>query len=224
LAPFFVVNNHPSLPGDHRAIKLDLVFGNFCPMSATNRGRSRKKSDQYPTPESALEAILPVFCSLYLGGPVLEPSCGAGNVVAYLRKMVPESGPWLGIEIDPTYAQAWDELAGDRRIVGDFLTMDFGSKRWSFIVGNPPYRDAEAFVRKCWEVLEENTGRLMFLLRLNFLGSQKRRPFFLELPPSDVFVLSKRPSFVNGGTDATEYAWFVWDKRSPREPTRLFVL
>jgi len=24
-------------------------------------------------------------------------------------------------------------------------------------------------------------------------------------------VISKRPSFTGGGTDATEYAWFIWD-------------
>jgi len=33
-----------------------------------------------------------------------------------------------------------------------------------------------------------------------------------------MFVLSKRPSFTGKGTDATDYAWFVWDKtdRIPR--------
>ena len=30
--------------------------------------------------------------------------------------------------------------------------------------------------------------------------------------PTSLFVLSKRPSFTGKGTDATDYAWYVWDK------------
>ena len=194
-------------------------------MSATNRGYFRHRLDQYATPQSALDSIFPVFFSLYRGGALLEPSCGAGNVIDYLSRAMPEAGPWLGVEVDKRFAEGWDELAGDQRIIDDFLTVDFGAKRWAFVVGNPPYKEAEAFVRKCFELLEEETGRLLFLLRLNFLGSQKRRQLFADLPLAHVFVLSKRPSFTNGGTDATEYAWFLWDRAHPvGEPARLSVL
>jgi hypothetical protein len=48
-----------------------------------------------------------------------------------------------------------------------------------------------------------------FLLRLNFLGSQRRAAFHRSFP-SDVYVLPRRPSFTGGGTDATEYCWMVW--------------
>jgi hypothetical protein len=131
----------------------------------------------------------------------------------------------MGVEVDPRFAEGWDELTGDQRIVADFLTMDFGAKRWAFIVGNPPYRHGEEFVRRCFDLLEEETGRLLFLLRINFLGSQKRRQLFADLPLAHVWVLSKRPSFVNGGTDATEYGWFLWDRAHPQgEPAKLSVI
>jgi len=194
-------------------------------VSATNRGGKRISGDKYPTPKSALDAISPVFAQLYEGGALLEPSCGAGNVINYLRQALPEAGPWFGVEIDPDFSKSWDQLGDDHKMIGDFLSMDFGAKRWAFVVGNPPYRDGEAFVRKSFELLEEGTGRLLFLLRLNFLGSQKRWQLFLDLPLAHVFVLSKRPSFTGNGTDATEYAWFLWDKRHPQgEPARLSVL
>ncbi len=75
-----------------------------------------------------------------------------------------------------------------------------------WIITNPPYRQAEQFVRHGMLHAE----RTAWLLRLNFLGSQKRVPLHARFDP-DVHVLSKRPSFTyDGRTDATEYAWFVY--------------
>ena len=34
----------------------------------------------------------------------------------------------------------------------------------------------------------------------------------MENTPTALHVLSKRPSFTGKGTDATDYAWYVWDK------------
>lgn len=48
-----------------------------------------------------------------------------------------------------------------------------------------------------------------------------RRADFHRRHPSDVFVLPRRPSFTGGGTDATEYAWFVW---GPGRGNRWYVL
>lgn len=66
------------------------------------------------------------------------------------------------------------------------------------IITNPPYSLAEEFLRKSLEIAPV----VCFLLRLNFLGSQKRAAFLSKNPP-DVYVLSERPSFVNGKTDST---------------------
>lgn len=80
---------------------------------------------------------------------------------------------------------------------------------------------------------------VFYLMRLNFLGGQERRKFWVEHRPTHLFVLSRRPAFVSvcqvkgcgakypldysgrceacggpvgPGTDATEYAWFGWDR------------
>lgn len=76
------------------------------------------------------------------------------------------------------------------------------------IITNPPFSLALAFLQK--SLGEART--VISLLRLNFLGSQKRRAFWQEDRPSHVLVLAERPSFSRDGrTDATEYAWFCWD-------------
>ena len=51
---------------------------------------------------------------------------------------------------------------------------------------------------------------VIMLLRINFLGSQKRYDFWQQFPPDGLFILSKRPSFTGKGTDSIDYAWFVW--------------
>ena len=74
------------------------------------------------------------------------------------------------------------------------------------ILTNPPFSLAQDF---CHHALKHSTHVFM-LLRLNFLGSQKRKQWWIQHEPSALFVLSQRPSFTDGSTDATDYAWFYW--------------
>ena len=88
-----------------------------------------------------------------------------------------------------------------------------------WIVGNPPYREAEAHIRHALGLARN----VAFLLRLGFLESSRRLPFWAEHPPSEVYVLAQRPSFTKGATDSTAYGWFVWrDGRAG--PTLLHIL
>jgi methylase of polypeptide subunit release factors len=93
--------------------------------------------------------------------------------------------------------------------LGDFLKIapsNLGT--FDLVIGNPPYNKAQDFAEHALSFVKED-GTIAMLLRLNFLGSQKREAFLREHFPN-VYVLSHRPSFTNGGTDATEYAWFTW--------------
>lgn len=118
---------------------------------------------------------------------------------------------------------AHEPCAGDHRIT-KFLTEkglqtsyseiseDLDYFKWDgkvdLILTNPPFSLAKEFIDHS---LARATTVIM-LLRINFLGSQKRYPWWIENEPDSLIVLSKRPSFTGTGTDATEYAWFVWDK------------
>jgi hypothetical protein len=151
-------------------------------MSATNRGTLRAASDFYPTPLGAFE---PLICYLPNGGLIWEPACGDRRLIVAMTQR--------GLQAD-----------GDDILNGyDFLADN--SKRFANVT-NPPFSKALAFAQHSVAHAEHT----FLLLRLNFLGSLKRKAWFCQHEPDALFILSKRPSFVNGGTDATDYAWFAW--------------
>jgi len=156
-------------------------------MSATNRGAERIPQDSYQTPGHCIDALLP-FIVWPKVRSFLEPCRGAGAIydrVSAVRK-------------------EWCELSEGR----DYLTTRY-SERFDLIITNPPFSFAMEFISKS---LDE-AGTVIYLVRVNWLGAKKRRDFWNRRPPSHLFPLAKRPSFkCNGKTDATEYAWFAWDR------------
>lgn len=155
-------------------------------MSATNRGAARNENDFYPTPDSAIEPILEEL-DLSKVNSFCEPCKGSNAIGKYFKHIDTFDYAELSEGID--YLETQRDYA-------------------DLIVTNPPFSVALEFLEKSLE--EART--VAYLLRLNFLGSQKRKKFWQENPPTHIFVLSKRPSFTGKGTDSTEYAWFVWDR------------
>lgn len=141
---------------------------------------------------------------------VLDPCCGDGAILDELQ------AAWntqyrYGIEIDAERA----DRASQHHTVP--------SSHWpdaDLLVTNPPYNLAMEFIEKAIGWIGDSGREAAFLTRLNFLGSQKRADFHRRYP-CDVHVLPKRPSFTNGGTDATEYCWMVW---GPNRGNRWFML
>jgi hypothetical protein len=74
------------------------------------------------------------------------------------------------------------------------------------IITNPPFSIALEFLQK--SLTEAQC--VCYLLRLSFLGSKGRKPFWRENTPTHQMVID-RPSFTGNGTDNSEYAWFCWD-------------
>jgi hypothetical protein len=189
-------------------------------VSATGRnlvGSERRVDDDYATPAWCTRAIAPYLT--LSEGMVLDPCCGAGGILDVFQEMWPRRLT-KGIEIDHGRA---DKAERAHRLVlrGDALTQDWPSA--DVIVTNPPYNLALEFIEKALhyeEVLHHEPIDKAFLLRLNFLGAQKRASFH-KAHPCDVYVLPRRPSFTGGGTDATEYAFFVW---GPKRGNRWFML
>ena len=142
----------------------------------------RNPYDYYPTPEWCYEN-LPIDWSQFK--TALEPCKGDGRVVSFLESKK--------MKVD------WCEIQEDK----DFFDHD---GEYDLIFTNPPFSIAAEFIQ---HALGMSTTVVM-LLRINFLGSQKRYDFWNQFPPDGMFILSKRPSFTGKGTDATDYAWFVW--------------
>jgi hypothetical protein len=146
----------------------------------------RNENDFYPTPPwcyQKLEFDYSKFSS------ALEPCMGDGRIAVFLED---KGLSVTGIDLSEGI---------------DYLTYTPVTKP-DIILTNPPFSLAKEFIIKA--ISESDT--VVMLLRINFLGSQARHKFWLDYPITGLQVLSKRPSFTGKGTDATEYAWFIWDK------------
>lgn len=178
-------------------------------MSATNRGIKRREYDFYATPEQTVRLMLD---NVKVNGgaiDILEPSAGNGNVVSVVREYCSDAN----IDAYEIREEEYSNLVNagaDSVQICNFLDCE-SDKKYDLIIGNPPYSIAIDFIEKSLNMLKSD-GRLIFLLRTNFLESKKRFEFWQSNQLSELLVLSKRPSFTGKGTDATSYSWFVWDK------------
>jgi len=150
----------------------------------------RLESDFYPTPLYSLKPLLDRVDFTNVNS-FLEPCRGDSRI----------------IDLIPCKTKYWAEI----RDGIDYLTTSFPAI--DLIITNPPFSISLEFIQK--SLTEAKT--ICYLQRLNWLGSQKRKDFWNDNIPDKLFILSKRPQFkkelgLGGGTDSTEYAWFIWDK------------
>jgi len=165
-------------------------------MSSTNRGAVRAPHDFYRTPKWCVDSV---YKYLDLPKPTLDPCCGDGALLGVAGSHT------RGIEIQK-------HLALDAMQRGYNVRIENALERsWEneHIVMNPPFKDAMTWVEKS---VTEALSTLV-LLRLGFLASKKRKPFFDRYVPQYMAVLSKRPSFTAKGTDSADYCWLFWDRK-----------
>jgi hypothetical protein len=184
-------------------------------MSATGRSDVRIPHDAYGTPEWCVRALLKAWTPLSTQGRLLEPCVGQGSIIRAVEAVLPQGkGDRQWWAVDKYLKPYIDQAVGSA--IATFQQADFlhwwpGSleKMLTFdaAITNPPYSLAMEFLRHALVFSHEVT----LLLRLGFLASQKRSEW-LRLHVPDVYILSKRPSFTGGKTDATDYAWMVWQQ------------
>lgn len=193
--------------------------------------RPRDPHDFYPTPEKLVIKALEdfrVFAAIRTGyvkqpGVIIDPGAGTGVWGSIARRMWPQARI-EGFEIrdDAEHHPDYD-LWHTRDYLNSVLVRPYAD----LIIGNPPYKLAEEFIRRSWDALAPD-GWMVMLLRLAFLEGQARgEGLWSEMPPRAVWVCSARPSFITEGekagkTDATAYAVFVWKRNAPPlQPTEL---
>lgn len=176
-------------------------------MSATNRGAKRQEFDFNPTPMWAVDLIFNEFKRTAFTGWFnwLEPA--AGDFRIYNRM--------------PEGHREWAEIQKGR----DYFAKPYPA---DISLTNPPFFCSVEYAEK--SLAECRT--VVFLEKLDWMGSEERREFWQANPPSHVFPLSKRPSFsaeivtarivdlfdteieIGGkkGTDSCNYAWYAWDR------------
>jgi hypothetical protein len=180
-------------------------------MNRTNRsGQYRMDLDFYPTPVKVIEHFLDIY--KIQSGNILEPSAGCGNILEGLKLK--------GYTNNITSIEIREEEKNNLTKYGDVYIADFlnwqPDKQYKTIIGNPPYRKAQEFMEKCFEIANEDTEIIM-LLRTAFLESKKRYEFWQKHPVNKIYILSTRPSFTGNGTDSASYAWFIWNNSNKQE-------
>ena len=175
--------------------------------------RPRDQHDFYPTPLPLAYYALNMLIPHPAYPRIFDPGAGTGVWGHAARRIFPQA--WIaGLELRPTgRADHYDHWYHEQ----DYLDPDYYPPLVDFVIGNPPYRYAEQFVRKALTHVNEG-WYVLFLLRLAFLEGQARaRGLYREFPLKEVHVLPARPSFITEGekagrTDATAYAIFIWQK------------
>lgn len=191
----------------------------------------RKASDFYPTPASA---IMPLMQDMIVNGEaaswqrVLDLGCGDGRLArsaaaAYSFTQGPGApAPWTeGVESDVERAGLAHDLGMNYVQCMDLDEARLDTVTPDLIIANPPFSLALEFLKEALSIRERVDANVQemggptvaFLLRLNFMGSQGRYGFWDGVERPKIRVLSQRPSFTDGGTDMTDYAWFIWTDR-----------
>lgn len=99
-------------------------------------------------------------------------------------------------------------------IHGDFLAPGIlNDGTYDLIISNPPFTLIYPFITRALQLLRPN-GYLVYLLRLNYFGTQKRSEWFKDLMPGATYVHARRMSFdpITRSTDSVEYVHAVWRK------------
>lgn len=156
----------------------------------------RKEADHYPSPPDVTEALMQ-FLQLPNGSFIWEPACGDGAMSSVLERH--------GHKVISTDLRN-DIWYGEGGI--DFLsTTDDLIPDW--IITNPPFNLAEAFIRKSLSI----TGNVAMLLKSQYWHAASRLQLFKDHPPAYVLPLTWRPAFLEaerGSSPLMDVIWVVW--------------
>ncbi len=169
---------------------------------------ARLYDGDYQTPAWVVDLLLNE--NPLIGTEILEPCAGSGTIVEVIKQRRPRARV-TAVEVRSEEENSLWLSGADEVHIADFLTWKPAAVQYDTIITNPPYRNAQEIIERCFDIADSGT-QIIMLLRLAFLESQKRFAFWQKYPVSRLYVLSERPSFTGRGTDATAYAWFVWGK------------
>lgn len=180
-------------------------------MSATNRGAEREEEDTYVTHPWCAARFLEAY-DILQGATVCDPCAAGGELLAAIKALRPDLKLYA-FEIKPSEAPKLEALrdAGviEGYLIANFLELvkDFkaAETQFDYVITNPPYALAKEMIEASLQVAKVAAH----LLRINFLGSQDRYDFTKAMGPS-LKILPNRPGFTGWGSDATEYAWFIY--------------
>lgn len=193
-------------------------------MSAGNAARNfrsadyaRAADDWYVEPRWCVEQLADAID--FDGRYIWDPCAGGGTIPAVFAD---HGLPTFASDIVERRADLLDGLH-DATDTCAPLWLPVGAR--VSVVTNPPFKFAEIITRRMLDLADH---RVCILQQLSFLASAARYRLFSEFPPSDILILSKRPSMPPGALIAelgdkafrsgtTDFCWIGWTKPHDRE-------
>jgi hypothetical protein len=146
-------------------------------------------------------------------GSVLEPACGRGHMASALNEFFAAV----------TAADKHDYGYGGRR---DFLAQPYAAGCVDWMITNPPFTQAEAFVIEGLRVARKGVAIFARASFAETLGRYHR--LFRPHPPSAIASFTERVPLLKGriyrkASTSTVYAWFIWQKGVPGGTRHLWI-
>ena len=177
------------------------------------RFEAKDSLDDFPTPPWATRALIE-----HVIGPAsklqqqscLEPACGAGHMAKVLAECFAE------VRASDIHDYRFGE-------VNDFLRSPAAADSVDWVITNPPFRLAEAFVLRSLILAREGVAILARTVFVESVGRYHR--LFHKHPCAAFAQFTERVPMVKGRLDpkastATGYGWLVW-RKGYKEDTRL---
>ena len=171
------------------------------------KAHKRKAADYYPSPPDVTGALME-FLQLPPERFIWEPACGDGSmsrvIEAYGHNVLSTD-----LREDSGYG-----IGGE-----DFLSFDpapptgipYSAVYSDWIITNPPFNVAEAFIRKALTI----TPNVAMLLSNQYWHAATRKRLFDDHPPAWVLPLLWRPAFLEkerGKSPMMNVFWVVWQE------------
>lgn len=168
-------------------------------------GYDRIEADFYPTEAWCTQALIKNY---NFQGVIWEPACGEGAISIVLT----EAG------FDVVSTDLYDRGFGTSG--QDFFDQTGTPKDVRSIITNPPYSDAEKFIRHSINLMSPSHGSVAMLLRHEYDCAAGRVDLFRHPAFAMKLSLTKRPRWIAGSTGSPRhnYAWFVWDWTTTKSP------
>lgn len=177
----------------------------------------RDPHDWYVEPSECSAAL---FALEKFSGPIWDPACGIGRILTEARA--------AGLEAIGSDIIKRNELCISST---DFLKDAFHPE-YHDIVMNPPFSEAEAFVRRALAIGPEG-GKVAAILPLVWVsGFSSKRDWLPSSPLKTMYPISPRPSMPPGrvvesgirpGNGTKDFAWLVWQIGYAGEATLAFM-
>lgn len=177
-------------------------------------GYGRESDDWYVDPIWCTELLLKHERFV---GSVFDPCAGGGNITTACWK--------AGFDVEASDINPKADFIDQR----DFIATHFAPR--PNIIFNPPYKNAEAFIR---QALKCARHKVAALVQQQFPFSQARHSLFTETPLARLYFLSTRPSMppgrllqageIKAAGGKTDYLWMVWDHDHKGPPQAFWLM